>query len=89
MPRPARPKPDRIAARPGKLRVGMIGPGGKPLYADLYVDGARKGTTPTVVPGLRPGYHKVIAKLPGKPPVIRRVKIRSGRETALLLKAGK
>ena len=43
-----------ILERPGPLKVLSV-----PLEAEIYIDGERRGITPTVITGLTPGEHNV------------------------------
>jgi TolB-like protein len=43
-----------ILERPGPLKILSV-----PLEAEIYIDGERRGITPTVITGLTPGEHNV------------------------------
>lgn len=81
-----RPQPaPRKRGKPGNLRVGLMSGAGRSLWAEVYVDGRRRGGTPTLVRGLSPGRHRVELRRPGKPPLVKTVTIKSGQTKSLLL----
>ncbi len=91
--RPARKRSRRSKARPtrpagprhGTLKVGIVNQRGRVVWAEVYVDGRKRGSTPLQVKDLEPGVHKVRLQRAGKRSTIRSVNIRAGRTTPLLL----
>jgi hypothetical protein len=58
----------------GSLAVNTSPPG-----AQVYVDGALKGITPTTIPGLSPGTHAIILKMDGFQDLVTTITITSGQ----------
>lgn len=78
-----RPLKRSISRRYGKLRVGVMRPDGRPIWAEIVIDGRRRGQTPMVIKGLVKGRHKVIIMRQGYPAMIKDVTIKPGRITPL------
>jgi hypothetical protein len=88
LPGPARAQPDahRTAAPAPAGELGAINVSASPTWAVIRLDGEDVGSTPTAIPGLRPGKHVVEAWPEGSGPALRRAVIVSpGRTTKVEL----
>ena len=85
----ARPAPPRrsVAApvMPGRLRIGLVNGAGESVWAEVRVDGQKRGGTPLLVKGLMPGSHVVELRPRGQKKINRKVVIKAGVTTPLVI----
>ena len=81
---PVRRPPKRKPIKYGSLKVGTLFEG-TPVWADVYVDGQKKGTSPTLVEKVRPGRHMVEVRRDGYRTRSRKVRVKPGKTTPVII----
>ncbi len=81
--------------QPHKLRVSLVGRkssinvvalhNGRPIVADVYLDGSKEDQTPALIPELKAGSYKVQVRSPGYQTRSRSVKLRPGENKRVVI----
>jgi serine/threonine-protein kinase len=72
------------AVKYAQLKVGTLSQG-KPLWADVYLDGKKRGQSPLLLRKVRAGSHVVEIRRAGFQGISRRIYLRPGQRRTLLL----
>ena len=80
-------RPDEPKVRLVPSGMGLLTVDARPI-SNVWLDGQRLSVTPLAALPIEAGVHTLQLDVPGRPTVLRRVRIREGQETSLRLDLG-